>query len=113
MDSTGALELPEFAGKLLIIGGASLTEMRAVCRARSRVSVVELLPQLMPGCDADLVRPLEKRIRARYEQILTGTKVRASSAGEGLRVTFAGEKAPGPQLFDRVLVAVGRFRTAP
>jgi dihydrolipoamide dehydrogenase len=75
----------------------------------SRVSVVELLPQLMPGCDADLVRPLEKRIRARYEQILTGTKVaRIEALAEGLRVTFAGEKAPGPQLFDRVLVAVGR-----
>jgi dihydrolipoyl dehydrogenase len=111
MDSTGALELPEFAGKLLIIGGGIIgLEMACVYDALgSRVSVVELLPQLMPGCDADLVRPLEKRIRARYEQILTGTKVaRIEALAEGLRVTFAGEKAPGPQLFDRVLVAVGR-----
>ncbi len=111
MDSTGALELPEFAGKLLIIGGGIIgLEMACVYAALgSRVSVVELLPQLMPGCDADLVRPLEKRIRARYEQILTGTKVaRIEALAEGLRVTFAGEKAPGPQLFDRVLVAVGR-----
>jgi dihydrolipoamide dehydrogenase len=75
----------------------------------SRVSVVELLPQLMPGCDADLVRPLEKRIRARYEQILTGTKVaRIEALPEGLRVTFAGQNAPAAQVFDRVLVAVGR-----
>ncbi|HEY4873395.1 MAG TPA: dihydrolipoyl dehydrogenase [Steroidobacteraceae bacterium] len=111
MDSTGALELPDFAGKLLIIGGGIIgLEMACVYDALgSRVSVVELLPQLMPGCDADLVRPLEKRIRARYEQILTGTKVaRIEALAEGLRVTFAGDKAPEPQLFDRVLVAVGR-----
>jgi dihydrolipoamide dehydrogenase len=111
MDSTGALELPEFAGRLLIIGGGIIgLEMACVYDALgSRVSVVELLPQLMPGCDADLVRPLEKRIRARYEQLLTGTKVaRIEALPEGLRVTFAGEKAPAPQVFDRVLVAVGR-----
>jgi dihydrolipoamide dehydrogenase len=111
MDSTGALELPEFAGKLLIIGGGIIgLEMACVYAALgSRVSVVELLPQLMPGCDADLVRPLEKRIRPRYEQILTGTKVaRIEALPAGLQVTFAGEKAPGPQDFDRVLVAVGR-----
>ena len=112
MDSTGALELPEFAGKLLIIGGGIIgLEMACVYDALgSRVSVVELLPQLMPGCDADLVRPLEKRIRARYEQILTGTRVaRVEALPEGLRVTFAGDKAPAPEVFDHVLVAVGRI----
>jgi dihydrolipoamide dehydrogenase len=63
----------------------------------------------MPGCDPDLVRPLERRIRARYQQILLGTKVSSIEARpEGLRVSFAAEKAPAPQLFDRVLVAVGR-----
>jgi dihydrolipoamide dehydrogenase len=110
MDSTGALELPE-AGKLLIIGGGIIgLEMACVYDALgSRVSVVEVLPQLMPGCDADLVRPLEKRIRARYEQILTATKVvKVEALPEGLRVTFAGDKAPAPQVFERVLVAVGR-----
>ena len=111
MDSTGALELPQLAGRLLIIGGGIIgLEMACVYSALgSRVSVVELLPQLMPGCDADLVRPLEKRIRARYEQILTGTQVvRIEALPEGLRVTFAGDKAPAPQVFDRALVAVGR-----
>lgn len=111
MDSTGALELPESTGRLLIIGGGIIgLEMACVYAALgSRVSVVELLPQLMPGCDADLVRPLEKRIRARYEQILTGTKVaRVEALPQGLRVNFAGEKVPEPQIFDRVLVAVGR-----
>lgn len=111
MDSMGALELPDFDGKLLIIGGGIIgLEMACVYDALgSKVSVVELLPQLMPGCDSDLVRPLEKRIRARYEQILTGTKVsRIEALTEGLRVTFAGEQASGPQVFERVLVAVGR-----
>ncbi|HEY5101492.1 MAG TPA: dihydrolipoyl dehydrogenase [Steroidobacteraceae bacterium] len=110
MDSTTALELPPVARLLIIGGGIIGLEMACVYDALgSRVSVVELMPQLMPGCDPDLVRPLEKRIRARYEQILTGTKVdRIEPLQEGLRVTFSGEKAPAPQVFDRVLVAVGR-----
>jgi dihydrolipoamide dehydrogenase len=63
----------------------------------------------MPGCDPDLVRPLERRIRARYRQILLNTKVAGiEPEAAGLRVTFAGEKAPPPQHFARVLVAVGR-----
>jgi dihydrolipoamide dehydrogenase len=111
MDSTDALELPEFSGKLLVVGGGIIgLEMACVYDALgSKVSVVELTSQLMPGCDPDLVRPLERRIRARYEQILLGTKVaKVESLPEGLRVTFEGEKAPAPQVFDRVLVAVGR-----
>ena len=111
LDSTDALELPEFSGGLLVIGGGIIgLEMACVFDALgTRVSVVELTPQLMPGCDPDLVRPLERRIRARYQQILLGTKVSGVEAqAEGLKVSFAGDKAPAPQLFDRVLVAVGR-----
>jgi dihydrolipoyl dehydrogenase len=111
MDSTGALELPEFSGGLLVIGGGIIgLEMACVYEALgSRVSVVELTSQLMPGCDPDLVRPLERRIRSRYEQILLGTRVtRVEPLAEGIRVTFEGEKAPAPQVFGRVLVAVGR-----
>ncbi len=111
MDSTDALELPEFSGGLLVIGGGIIgLEMACVYDALgSRVSVVELTPSLMPGTDADLVRPLEKRIKGRYERILTGTKVaRVEPLLEGLRVTFEGDKAPEPQIYDRVLVAVGR-----
>ncbi len=111
MDSTDALELPEFSGGLLVIGGGIIgLEMACVYDALgSRVSVVELTPQLMPGCDPDLVRPLERRIRSRYEQILLGTRVtRVEALAEGIRVTFEGEKAPAPQVFGRVLVAVGR-----
>jgi dihydrolipoamide dehydrogenase len=111
LDSSDALELPEFSGGLLVIGGGIIgLEMACVFDALgSRVSVVELTPQLMPGCDPDLVRPLERRIRARYEQILLNTRVASVAAqAAGLTVTFAGEKAPPPQLFERVLVAVGR-----
>jgi dihydrolipoamide dehydrogenase len=112
MDSTDALELPEFSGGLLVIGGGIIgLEMACVYDALgSRVSVVELTPSLMPGTDPDLVRPLEKRIKGRYEQILTGTKVsRVEPLLEGLRVTFEGDKAPPePQIYDRILVAVGR-----
>jgi dihydrolipoamide dehydrogenase len=111
LDSSDALELPEFSGGLLVIGGGIIgLEMACVFDALgSRVSVVELTPQLMPGCDADLVRPLERRIRARYEQILLNTKVAGIAAqAAGLSVSFAGDKAPPPQLFERVLVAVGR-----
>jgi len=111
MDSSDALELPEFAGGLLVIGGGIIgLEMACVFDALgSRVSVVELTPTLMPGCDPDLVRPLERRIRSRYEQILLGTRVAGiESQADGLKVSFEGEKAPAPQSFDRVLVAVGR-----
>jgi dihydrolipoamide dehydrogenase len=111
LDSSDALELPEFSGGLLVIGGGIIgLELACVFDALGkRVSVVELTAQLMPGCDPDLVRPLERRIRARYQQILLGTRVSAVEAQPaGLRVSFAGEKAAEPQMFDRVLVAVGR-----
>ncbi len=111
IDSTGALELPTATGRMLVVGGGIIgLEMACVYDALgTKVSVVELTPTLMPGCDPDLVRPLEKRLRARYEQIMLGIKVTGVEATkEGIRVTFAGDKAPEPQLYDLLLVAVGR-----
>lgn len=111
MDSTGALELPDPAGRLLVIGGGIIgLEMACVYEALgARVSVVELTPQLMPGCDLDLVRPLEKRLKGRYQQILLGTKVTAvKAAAEGIQVSFEDAKGASTQTFERVLVAVGR-----
>ncbi len=111
LDSSDALELPEFSGGLLVVGGGIIgLEMACVFDALgSRVSVVELTSQLMPGCDPDLVRPLERRIRARYQQILLDTRVAGiEPETAGLRVSFAGDKAPPAQTFERVLVAVGR-----
>ena len=111
LDSSEALEVPAFSGELLVVGGGIIgLEMACVFDALgNRVSVVELTGQLMPGCDPDLVRPLERRIRARYRQILLNTKVTGiEPQAAGLRVSFGGEKAPEPQTFERVLVAVGR-----
>ena len=111
LDSTSALELGRIDGRLLVVGGGIIgLEMACVYDALgAKVSVVELGPGLMPGADRDLVRPLEKRLKARYEAILTGTKVVSIEAlPEGLRVTFEGKGAPEPQLYDQVLVAVGR-----
>jgi dihydrolipoamide dehydrogenase len=112
MDSTGALELDELPKRLLVIGGGIIgLEMACVYDALGvKVSVVELTETLMPGCDRDLVRPLEKRIKARYEAIMTGTKVTGMKALKGgIKVSFEGKNAPDkPETYDRVLVAVGR-----
>ncbi len=112
MDSTGALELDELPERLLVIGGGIIgLEMATVYDALGvAVSVVELTDTLMPGCDRDLVRPLEKRLRKRYGAIMLSTRVVGIQAAEsGLRVSFEGEQAPEePLVFGRVLVAVGR-----
>ena len=111
IDSTGALELPLDCKRLLVIGGGIIgLEMACVYDAIGvRVTVVELSDGLMPGTDRDLVRPLQKRIEKRYERILLNTKVaKLEALAEGLRATFDGPDAAEPQLFDRVLVSVGR-----
>jgi dihydrolipoyl dehydrogenase len=111
MDSTGALELADIPKKLLVVGGGIIgLEMACVFDALgSEVTVVELLDQLMPGADPDLVRPLQQRLAKRYAGIHLKVKVsKIEATKEGLRATFEGEKAPEPQVYDRVLVAVGR-----
>ncbi|HEY5559854.1 MAG TPA: dihydrolipoyl dehydrogenase [Steroidobacteraceae bacterium] len=111
LDSTGALDLKGLPNRLLVIGGGIIgLEMACVYDALgSEVSVVELTDTLMPGCDRDLVRPLEKRLRARYAAVLTGTRVTGVEAqDQGLRVSFDGKNAGEPQLYDCVLCAVGR-----
>jgi dihydrolipoyl dehydrogenase len=109
VDSTGALELPEIPGRLLVIGGGIIgLEMATVYDALgAEVTVVELEDQLIPGCDPDLVKPLAKRIGERYAAVHTKTSVTAVEASEdGLRVTYEG--GPEPAVYDRILVAVGR-----
>jgi dihydrolipoamide dehydrogenase len=111
IDSSGALELPLDCKRLLVIGGGIIgLEMACVYDALGvQVTVVELSDGLMPGTDRDLVRPLQKRIEKRYEKILVKTKVaKLESLPEGLRASYEGPDSPEPQLFDRVLVAVGR-----
>ncbi|MDE2309560.1 MAG: dihydrolipoyl dehydrogenase, partial [Betaproteobacteria bacterium] len=111
IDSTGALKLQDVPKRMLIIGGGIIgLEMATVYDALgSKISVVELADGLIPGADRDLVRPLHKRIERRYEAIYLKTRVSKIEAQKnGLRVTFEGEQAPEPQLYDRVLLAVGR-----
>ena len=111
MDSTGALELQDVPKRMLIIGGGIIgLEMATVYDALgSKISVVELADSLIPGADRDIVKPLHKRIEKRYEAIYLNTRVtQITPEKNGLRVTFAGDKAPAPQLYDRVLLAVGR-----
>jgi dihydrolipoamide dehydrogenase len=109
MDSTDALELADVPERLLVVGGGIIgLEMATVYDALgSQVTVVELLDGLLPGTDRDLVKPLEKRIRARYAAIHTGTKVeKIEVKDDGLHATFSGDVEDA--VFDRVLVAVGR-----
>jgi dihydrolipoamide dehydrogenase len=112
VSSTGALELPEIPERMLVIGGGIIgLEMACVYDALgTKVTVVELLDSLIPGADADLIKPLAKRVGSRYDGIYLKTKVtKLEARDDGLLATFEGENAPAePQLFDRVLLAVGR-----
>ncbi|HUW24926.1 MAG TPA: dihydrolipoyl dehydrogenase [Gallionella sp.] len=111
VDSTGALQLRDVPKRMLVIGGGIIgLEMATVYEALgSKISVVELADGLIPGADRDLVRPLHKRIEKRYEAIYLKTRVgKIEAQKSGLKVTFEGEQAPEPQLYDKVLLAVGR-----
>ena len=112
MTSTGALELDEIPKRLLVIGGGIIgLEMACVYDALgSKVTVCEMADGLMPGTDRDLVKILEKRIKSRYENIYTKSKVtQAEAQKQGIKVHFEGDKAPDTDVFDRVLVSVGRI----
>ena len=111
MDSTGALELKDIPKKLLIIGGGIIgLEMGTVYDALgSNVSVVELSDGLIQGCDRDIVKPLQRRMENRFENIWLNTKVEKMEAKkDGVIVHFEGSDVPKKAAFDRVLVAVGR-----
>jgi dihydrolipoamide dehydrogenase len=111
MDSTGALELDDVPERLLVLGGGIIgLEMATVYHELgSKITVVELMDQLIPGVDPDIIRPLHKRIEKLYENIFLATKVTDVKAGKnGLEVTFEGKQAPKTDSFDKVLVAVGR-----
>jgi dihydrolipoamide dehydrogenase len=112
VDSTGALELGAIPKRMLVIGGGIIgLEMATVYSTLgARIDVVEMLDSMMAGADRDLVKVWEKKNASRFDNIMLGTKtVSAEAAVEGIRVGFEGAKAPDkPQLYDLVLVAVGR-----
>jgi dihydrolipoamide dehydrogenase len=111
LDSTGALELGGVPERLLILGGGIIgLEMATVYHELgARVTIAELMDQLIPGADKDLISPLAKRVTRQYENIYLKTKVtNVEARPEGLVVSFDGPKAPATDTFDRMLVAVGR-----
>ncbi|MBP1473949.1 dihydrolipoyl dehydrogenase [Frateuria sp. MAH-13] len=111
MDSTGALELAEIPKKLLVVGGGIIgLEMATVYAGLgSEVTVVEFMDQLIPGADADLVKPLAKRLGGKLKGVHLRTKVvEAKATKKGIEVRYEGESLPDTTVFDRVLVAVGR-----
>lgn len=112
IDSTGALELEDTKCKMLVIGGGIIgLEMATVYQALgAEITIVELMDQIIPGADKDVVMPLQKRVQKKYKNILLKTKVtKVEAKSDGLYVTFEGDNAPAqPEKFDRILCAVGR-----
>ena len=114
IDSTGALQLKEIPGTMLIVGGGIIgLEMATVyAELGTEISIVEFMPQLMPGADKDLIAPLQKRMKGLVKEIMTSIKVESIKPGkDGITVNFStaeGEKGPEPQTYDYVLIATGR-----
>jgi dihydrolipoyl dehydrogenase len=111
MDSASALDLSDVPATLLVIGGGYIgLELGTVYAALgSKVSVVEMLPGLLPGADRDLVLPLHKRMEKVFDSILLNTTVASvKEESNGIRVTFDGSEVKRERVFDRVLVSVGR-----
>jgi dihydrolipoyl dehydrogenase len=111
MDSTAALEIKDIPHRLLVIGGGIIgLEMATVYDALgAKITVAELTSGLLPGVDRDVVRPLERRIKKRYENIWLNTRVTAvKPADNGLNCSFTGDGVPTTDTFDRVLVCIGR-----
>jgi dihydrolipoamide dehydrogenase len=111
MDSTSALEVPDVPASMLVIGGGYIgLELGSVyATLGSKVSVVEMTPGLLPGADRDLANVLHKRLEKLFAAIMLNTKVtKVVEDTRGIRVTFEADGQPNEQVFDRVLVAVGR-----
>ena len=114
IDSTGALELKEIPKSMLIVGGGIIgLEMATVySELGSEVSIVEFMPQIIPGADKDLIAPLEKRMKGLVKEIMTNTKVESlEPQKQGIKINFSSAKDDtklDSQVFDTVLVATGR-----
>lgn len=112
VSSTGALDLEDIPGSLLVVGGGYIgLEMGTVyAELGSKVTVVELGDGLLPGADRDLVRPLAKRVKERFEKVLLKHKVNGlKDVGEHVEVEIEGDELNGTATFDRVLVSIGRW----
>ncbi|MDE2155365.1 MAG: dihydrolipoyl dehydrogenase, partial [Xanthomonadaceae bacterium] len=111
LDSTRALELADVPAKLLVVGGGIIgLEMATVYSALgSAVTVVEFMDQIIPGADADLIKPLAQRLGRKLKGVHLKTRVTAAKATkQGIEVSYEGNSIPADTVFDRVLVSVGR-----
>ena len=111
MTSTGALELPDIPESLLVVGGGYIgMELGTVYAALgSQVVVLEALPAILTGVDADLARPVLRAAQKAFKEIRLNTKVlKMATAGKQIKVTIEIDKQPRDELYDRVLVSVGR-----
>jgi dihydrolipoamide dehydrogenase len=111
IDSTGALDLESVPRRMLVLGAGIIgLEMATVYHELgAEITVAELMDQIIPGADQDIVSPLMKRVERRYANIFLKTKVTAVEARpDGLLVHFEGPSAPPTDTFDKLLVAVGR-----
>ena len=111
LDSTSALQLENIPKTLLVVGGGYIgLEMGSVYASLgSKVTVVELTPSLLPGVDADLVRPLHARLRGQFDKIHVNTKVaKVEEVKDGVKAFFEGEADVKEVVYEKVLVAVGR-----
>ncbi len=112
IDSTGALELEDIPETMLVIGGGIIgLEMANVYSSLgSKVSVVEMMPQLIPGADSDIVNILSRSLTPRLKEVMLNTKVLSlEEAKTGIKVTFEGEKVKEKeQIFSKVLMSIGR-----
>ena len=111
LDSTGALDLPAIPKTMLVVGGGYIgLELGSVYAALgTKVSVVEMTPTLLPGADRDLVKPLQQRIDKTFAKVMLATKVTGMVAAKsGIAVTFEGDGAPASEIYDYVLVSIGR-----
>ena len=111
MDSTDALELENIPKRLLIVGGGIIgLEMATIYSALgSEITIVELSDQIIAAADKDIVTPLFKKVKKQYKNIFLETKVtNMESTNEGIQVSFEGKNAPQSDVFDKVLVSIGR-----
>ena len=111
VDSTGALQLAKVPKRMLVVGGGIIgLEMATIYSTLgARIDVVEMTDGLMQGADRDLVKVWQKMNAPRFDKLMLKTKtVSARAMAKGIEVTFEGEGAPAPQLYDLVLQAVGR-----
>lgn len=110
IDSTGALELTDIPKRMLIVGGGIIgLEMAEVYHALgTRIDIVEMADQIIPGADRDIVTPLQRQIEAAYGAVITGAKVTAVEAGDDLIATIEKDGNAQQRAYDRILIAVGR-----